>query len=248
MTVIKVGGSILEPAPTNALITALLHHAQAGPLAIVHGGGKTLTALLAKLAIAAEFRKGLRVTSAETLGAAVMALAGTVNTALTAALNAAGIRAVGLTGCDAACVRAQPIPELGAVGAITAADPRLLRSLLDAGFTPVLASLALQQGSAATGPLGRVRSGPGGADQREASGAEPPAKTGCACLNVNADQFAAAIAAALGAQKLLFLTDVDGVLDAAGHTLPQASLTDLSVLAAAGALHGGMLPKTAACT
>lgn len=215
-TVIKVGGSILEPTPTPQLLSVLAEHAQAGPLVVVHGGGKTLTALLARLGIASEFRDGLRITSAEALQAAVMAFAGSVNTALVAALNAAGIRAVGLTGCDAGCVRAIAQAGLGAVGGAAHADAGLLRSLLASGFTPVLASLALDA-------------------------------AGAGILNVNADQFAAAIATALRAERLLFLTDVNGVLDTRGQTVPQAALAELRTLAMSGALHGGMLPKTAAC-
>lgn len=215
-TVIKVGGSILEPNPVRELIAALAQQVEAGPVVVVHGGGKTLTALLARLGIASEFRDGLRVTSGEALQAAVMAFAGSVNTALVAALNAAGIRAVGLTGCDAGCVRAVAQAGLGAVGGTASADATLLRSLLASGFTPVLASLALDA-------------------------------AGAGILNVNADQFAAAIAAALGAERLLFLTDVNGVLDTRGQTVPQATLAELRTLAMSGALHGGMLPKTAAC-
>ncbi|MGH9467458.1 MAG: acetylglutamate kinase, partial [Terriglobales bacterium] len=215
INVIKVGGSILEPAPTPALLAALSQLGRGQKLVLVHGGGKTLTALQARLGQKSEFRAGLRVTDPAVLAAAVMAFAGTVNTSLVTALQGAGFRAVGLTGADAAGITAAPVPELGAVGNVTAVQPDLLRTLLDAGYTPVLASLAL-------GPDGGL-------------------------LNVNADQFAAAVAAALGAERLLFLTDVDGVWDAAGQPLRLASLDELRALALSGALRGGMLPKAEAC-
>ncbi|MGH9486246.1 MAG: acetylglutamate kinase [Terriglobales bacterium] len=215
-TVVKLGGSVLEPWPAPEMLAALVRLARGGEVAVVHGGGKALTALLHRLGLGSEFRKGLRVTDAATLDAAVMALAGTVNTRLVAALNAAGVCAVGLTGADAVAVQAERQAELGAVGVITAAAARLWRTLLDAGYTPVLASLAVAPHSADL-------------------------------LNVNADQFAAAVAAALGAERLIFCTDVEGVLDGSGAPLHAATLDELRALAAAGALRGGMLPKAAAC-
>lgn len=215
LTVIKVGGSILEPVPAPELLASLARLAQSNDLVIVHGGGKALTALLARLGVPSEFRRGLRVTDERVLEAALMTLAGTVNARLVAALNAGDVDAVGLTGYDATSVEAEPEPGLGAVGVVRSANPALWRTLLAAGYTPVLASLA---------------AGPGGA-----------------ILNVNADQFAATAAIALGASRLLFCTDVEGVLDASGRTLPSASLADLGALSASGSLHGGMLPKAAAC-
>jgi acetylglutamate kinase len=216
-TLLKLGGSILEPEPQPAMMRAIAAaHAAGERLALVHGGGKALTALLARLGVATEFRGGLRVTTPETLQAAVMALAGEVNTKLTAALVAAGVPAVGLSGVDAGAVRARiDDPELGAVGAVAQAEARLWQGLMAMGYVPVIASIA-----------GDGRGG---------------------LLNVNADQFAAAAAGALGAARLLFVTDVEGVLDAQGAPLAAATLAGLARLGAAGALHGGMLPKADAC-
>lgn len=218
VTVVKIGGSILEPAPQPALVEAVARAGQRGERwVLVHGGGKALTALLERLGVASEFRQGLRVTPPAALQAAVMALAGEVNTSLVAALNAGGVAAVGLTGLDAGCVRARPAGgELGAVGLDPQAQSGLLRPLLDAGYTPVIASLASD--------------GAGGV------------------LNVNADLFAAAIAGACGAARLLFATDVAGVLDSTGAALATASVADLTALRGAGVLRGGMLPKADACT
>jgi len=216
-TVLKIGGSVLEPWPSPAFMAALARTVAAGEkLVIVHGGGKALTGLLARLGVATEFKNGLRVTGAATLQAAVMAFAGEVNTQLVAALNRAGVAAVGLTGLDAASVRARVAKlELGAVGIPEAAEARLPQALLDSGYVPVYASLASD--------------GMGGV------------------LNVNADQFAAALAGALGAQRMLFVTDVPGVLDADGGLIPEISLAGMEAMAASGALRGGMLPKADAC-
>ncbi|HXR97093.1 MAG TPA: acetylglutamate kinase [Terriglobales bacterium] len=214
--VVKLGGSILEPVPAASLIEALARAAANGhQVVIVHGGGKALSALLRRLGIETRFVRGLRVTDTETLRAAVMALAGEVNTTLVGALNRAGVRAVGLTGLDGACVRARvDRPELGAVGAVSACAPELWLGLLATGFVPTLASIASD--------------GAGGV------------------LNVNADQFAAACAAALGADALVFTTDVPGILGGDG-VLPRVTLAELDAMTATGGLHGGMLPKADAC-
>ena len=214
--VVKLGGSILEPAPAPATMAALARAVAAGQqIVIVHGGGKALSALLRRLGIETEFVRGLRVTDPETLRAAVMAFAGEVNTGLVGALNRACVRAVGLTGLDGACVRAVAgRAELGAVGTVAACAPALWLNLLASGFTPTLASLASD--------------GDAGA------------------LNVNADQFAAACAAALAADALVFATDVPGILGASG-VLPRVTLADLSAMTTTGDLHGGMLPKADAC-
>lgn len=217
LTVLKLGGSILEPQPAPGLVAAIARARAAGrKLVLVHGGGKALSGLLARLGAASEFRRGLRVTDAATLRAAVMAFAGEVNTQLVGALVAAGVGAVGLTGLDAGCVLARAEqPELGAVGTVARVETALLEALLAAGYTPVLAPLAAD--------------GAGGA------------------LNVNADQFAAAVAAAAGAERLVFATDVNGVLDATGEPLEEVGLAGLEAMAASGAISGGMLPKAEAC-
>ncbi len=219
-TVLKIGGSILEPEPAPALVDSIARRVRAGDqVLLVHGGGKSLTALLRKLDHQSEFRNGLRVTDAVTLQSALMVLAGSVNKGLVARLNAspAGpIKAVGLCGLDAACIQAQVAnPELGFVGEVTGGDAALLNTLLQANFTPVLASLAFD--------------GNGGA------------------LNVNADQFAAACARLVGAQRIVFVTDVAGVLDGNGERIPMLGMDQLEGLAVSGAISGGMLPKLAAC-
>ncbi len=222
-TVLKIGGSILEPAPAPELLTSLVRRVAGGDrVVIVHGGGKALSGLLQRLGIATEFRNGLRVTDEATLQAALMVFAGDVNKRLVAALNAEAKRqgarfcAVGLTGIDGESITGRVRdPELGRVGEVTGGNPDLLRSLLEAGFTPVLAPLASD--------------GEGGA------------------LNVNADQFASACARMIGASRAVFVTDVPGVLDANKQRIPTLNVDQLEELTRSGAIYGGMLPKLAAC-
>ncbi|HWG37650.1 MAG TPA: acetylglutamate kinase [Terriglobales bacterium] len=217
IAVLKVGGSTLEPEPSPALAAAVARAWAAGmKLLIVHGGGKALSGLSQRLGLQTQFVRGLRVTDGPTLDAALMALGGAVNTRLVAALQAAGVASVGLTGADGGSVRARMAQrELGAVGEVVEVHAALWQLLLERGFTPVVACLASD--------------GAGG------------------LLNVNADLFAAAAATALRAERLAFLTDVEGVLDAEGIRMPRASLSELEALSAAGALTGGMLPKADAC-
>lgn len=224
ITVLKLGGSTLDGGAPTGLLEAIAARAHAGErLLIVHGGGKTLTALLQKLGAGTQFRHGLRVTDAATLEAAVMALAGSVNTRLVAALNRAlqakvgAARAVGLTGLDGGSLKARRAdPGLGYVGESQPGNPQFLHLLLDADYLPVLASLA-------------------------------PEDPGGALLNVNADIFAASCAALLGADCLTFVTDVAGVLDCDGRRLDEVRLSELESLLASGQISGGMLPKLQAC-
>jgi acetylglutamate kinase len=182
------------------------------PLVVVHGGGRQMTRYLEERGVPSRFVNGLRVTTPEILDAVVKVLAGSVNRQLVAALNAAGARAVGLSGMDAGMVEAEQMdPALGSVGRVVRADPALLHLLLGGGFLPVVACVAGDR-------QGRF-------------------------YNVNADQMAAACAAAFGADRLIFLTDVEGVLDGRKHLLHHLTLSQSEALIASGEATGGMLAK-----
>jgi acetylglutamate kinase len=194
---------------------------------VVHGGGPQTTALAERLGLATTKIDGRRVTDAPTLEAAVMATAGTVNTALLAACRRLRIPAVGVSGVDAGLVaahRRSPVRsasgatvDYGFVGDIDAVDPKILVRLLDGGFVPIVAPLAA-----------------------DASGT---------VFNVNADTIAAEVARALGAEKLLFALGVPGLLERVDDPASLVSLTDLAGLAALeekAAITGGMLPKARA--
>src|SRR5690349_5427679 len=145
-----------------------------------------MTRYLAERGVESRFVNGLRVTTPETMDAVLKVFAGSVNQELVAALNAAGARAVGLSGVDGGLVEAEQMdPALGLVGRVTRGNPELLDVLVGHGYMPVVACVA---------------GGRGGG-----------------MYNVNADQMASACAAAWHADRLIFLTDIAGVLDAAGQ-------------------------------
>lgn len=220
--VVKVGGAALEsPATLRKCARAIAELAQDGHrVAVVHGGGAMLTRVLAKLGKQSEFVDGLRITDAETRDAALMVLGGMVNKKLVAAIQAAGMPAIGFCGGDGMTFRARKKfvhgRDLGFVGEICFAEPCWIEALWQQGGIPVLASLAL------------------GADGEY--------------YNVNADEMAAACAAACHANALIFLTDVAGVKDAAGAVLPWLSTKQAAELEAGSIVSGGMLPKLHACS
>jgi len=183
------------------------------PLVVVHGGGQAITTWSTRLELPVEKRDGLRVTSPELAEIVEMVLAGPVNRQVVGALRAAGLDAVGLSGVDGGLLVARPAPgDLGHVGEITAVRAALLESLLLAGLTPVVAPVA-PDGSALAVPF-----------------------------NVNADQAAAAVAGALGAAELLFVSDMPGVV-VDGVTQPEIPATEIEGLIAAGVARDGMAAK-----
>jgi acetylglutamate kinase len=156
--VLKVGGELLEDSHRLATVVSALATIRASEteVVIVHGGGKEIDAALRASGIEKRQVDGLRITDDATLGIVVSVLAGTINTRFVAALSTAGVPAVGLTGADDKCVLSAVAPphssreggtvDLGRVGVpIDAADVSLLRTLLDGGFVPVLASLGVDR-------------------------------------------------------------------------------------------------------
>jgi acetylglutamate kinase len=154
--VIKFGGELIEdPARLRTVVAAIASVAKRRtPLAVVHGGGKEIDAALKGAAIEKHQIEGLRITDQPTLDVVVGVLAGTVNTRLVGALNTAGVAAVGLTGADARCGlsdRARPHTsvdgrsvDLGLVGIPNErSDARLLKTLIDGGYVPVIASIGI---------------------------------------------------------------------------------------------------------
>jgi acetylglutamate kinase len=141
LRVVKVGGNELDrPGWLDALARSV---AAAGPVVIVHGGGRAISALSARLGLPVEKRDGLRVTSSDVVTVVEMVLAGPVSRAIVAALHDAGIDAVGVSGVDGGLLVAERYDErLGAVGRISKVRPDLLTALLIAGFTPVVAPIA----------------------------------------------------------------------------------------------------------
>jgi acetylglutamate kinase len=212
--VVKIGGSTLGNHDTTLEDLVELQK-QGKSLVVVHGGGKVTTDWLTRLGIPTSFVNGLRVTDAETLKVVAAALGGLVNKELVVAIQALGGKAVGLSGCDGNLLWASvKSPEMGYVGEIVAVDPTALKLLLNAGYMPVVAPISF--GSVA----GRV-----------------------VLLNVNGDTAAGEIAAALAAEKLIFLTDVDGIHDGSGQVVHKLNLADAKDMLASGIAFGGMIPK-----
>lgn len=222
--VIKYGGAALAGADTADSVfadVAALRMAGAS-VVLVHGGGKSIDGWLSRFGVQPRFSGGYRVTDDTTMEVVEMSLSGQMNKKLVTALCEQGIRAVGVSGRDGGLLRARqkkmPGTELGRVGEIESVDPSLIRTLLDAGYVPVISPVA--------------------------AGADGGA------YNVNADEAACAIAEALGAENLIYLTDVDGVLMDTGnektllHTL---SLGYAEELLAEGMISGGMAPKLSSC-
>ena len=216
---IKVGGSLLDDPASRADIAAQIASVAASGVhvTVVHGGGRQMTRFLEERGVKSTFVRGLRVTNDETIDAVLKVLAGSVNTQLVAAIGSAGARAVGLTGIDAAVAIAEQLhPELGFVGRVVSADPRLLETLSIAGYVPVVACVA------------------GGANGE--------------VFNVNGDSMAVAVASGLKVDRLVFLTDVPGVLDAEKRLIAVLTVQGCLDLIASGIATGGMQAKLNAAT
>jgi acetylglutamate kinase len=189
---------------------------------VVHGGGPQIDDLLKRVGKKGEFVQGMRVTDAETMDVVEMVLGGLVNQEIVTLINQHGGRAIGLTGKDAAFIRARKllVPskdnetemlDIGQVGEITAIDPEIIALLETREFIPVVAPIGV------------------GADG--------------ASYNINADLVAGKLAEVLRAEKLILLTNTPGVLDKDGQLLTGLTPKQVDELFADGTLHGGMLPK-----
>ncbi len=211
--VVKIGGRAQgDPQLMTRLAAAVA--AEGARMVVVHGGGDEVSALQRRLGGEPTFVNGRRVTSTSDLEAVRMILSGTVNKRLVAQLGAAGVRAVGVSGEDGDLLTATVTDAaFGRVGGDVIADATLIADLLNAGWVPVIS------------PLARDRHSP------DALG-----------LNVNGDDAAAAIAAGLGADELLFVADVPGVLED-GVPLRAIDSAAIAGLASRGVVQGGMLAK-----
>jgi len=186
---------------------------------IVHGGGARISQLLEKLDIHSEFIDGQRVTSKETMRIVEMVLSGEINKNLTSLLNHHGAKAIGISGKDSSLIKAKAKDDgkFGFTGEITKVDAKLIESLIQEGFIPVIAPIA---------------------DSLE------PNHPG---FNINADLAASKIAAALGAQKVIFLTDIVGVLDKDKNLLSTLTQEEVEAYKKDGTIFGGMIPKVDSC-
>ncbi len=192
--VIKVGGVAIEQRKQETLLDiVLLRYVGMLPV-LVHGGGAEITSMSDRLGLKAEFKRGLRVTDAQTMEVVKMVLTGKINPDLVAALNRLGGQAVGMSGEDGPRVNAEPID-----------------ALINRGYIPVMASIGLGYDGHA--------------------------------YNINADTVAAELAVALGASKLILMTDVEGVKDSNGQVISELGRARAEEMIGSGVADGGMIPK-----
>ncbi len=217
--VIKIGGRP-QADPSLAGLVAEAWDALSGAMVLVHGGGDDVSALQERLGVTAQFVDGRRVTSAQDLELVRMALSGTANKRLVAALVREGVRAVGLSGEDASLIAATPIDagRLGHVGAPQRVNSSLLLHLMDGGYLPVISPVS-----------------------RNIAHELGPA------LNVNADDAAAAIAVAIEAEELAIVSDVPGVI-VDGQPVETLTVAEVNSLLHDGLASGGMRAKLMAAT
>ena len=227
VVVVKYGGHAMGDEATArnfARDMVLLEQSGVNPV-VVHGGGPQIGAMLNKLGIKSEFADGLRVTDKATVEVVEMVLAGSINKQIVGFINNAGGRAIGLCGKDGNMVTARKVERSDSDG----------KPGVDLGFVGDPAKVdatVLEQ------VLGR-----------ELIPVLAPVALGAEgeTYNVNADTFAGAIAGALGAKRLLLLTDVPGVLDQDKNLIKELRISEIPALIADGTITGGMIPKVETC-
>ncbi len=218
---VKLGGATLGSHDTT--IEDIVELQKRGKsLVVAHGGGKVVTEWLDKQGIPTRFVRGERVTDKATLDVVTAVLGGLVNKQITATINSLGGQAVGISGIDGALIQSKiRDKEMGYVGEVVKVNLAPLETLLDSGFIPVVAPISLYS-------FDRPSQAP-------------------QLLNINGDTMAGEIAAAISAERLIFLTDVVGVCDHSGKLLPQLSVEEAEALLVSGVASGGMIPKIKAC-
>jgi len=225
--VVKYGGNaMVDPRLTLGIIQDIILMRLVGMLpVVVHGGGPQIDQAMKVSGLQPRFVQGLRITDADTMRIVERVLVGEINQEIVASVQRLGGAAIGLSGKDGGLIQARKTPptrtpdgqmvDLGLVGEVVRVEPRPIRTLQDAGYIPVVAPTAGDEGGAT--------------------------------LNINADLVAGEMAAALVAEKLVLLTDTDGILDGQGRLLSTLSRGDVDRLIADGTISRGMLPKVQAC-
>ncbi len=186
---------------------------------IVHGGGAKITDMLNRLKIPSQFIDGHRVTCEESMRVVEMVLSGEINKNLTSLLNFHGTKSIGISGKDSNCIEAiaKDGGKFGFTGEVTSINAHMIHNLIHEGFVPIIAPIA---------------------------NSETPNHPG---FNINADIAASKIAIALKAEKVLFLTDIKGVLDKQGNILNSLDKQIVEDYKADGTIAGGMIPKVDSC-
>lgn len=227
--VVKYGGAAMVEEKLKAEVAqdiVLMRYVGMRPV-IVHGGGPQIGEAMAKAGLTPTFIDGLRVTDPDTMRIVETVMVGSINQEVVGLINRSGGTAVGLSGKDGNFIRARKAAhrrgkgldaaavDLGLVGEVVAVNPRVVRSLEEEGFIPVIA--------------------PTGVDENGIT------------YNINADMAAGEIAAALSAERLIVLTDIDGILDEEGRVLSSLGRSEVEKLVEEQVISRGMLPKVHAC-
>ena len=224
--VVKYGGHAMENGVSENFAQDIVLMKMTGidPI-VVHGGGPQIGNMLARLDIPSTFVDGLRVTDKAAIEVVEMVLTGTINKQIVTGINAAGGRAVGISGKDGNLVVAKKLErmkmdpktlqsrpvDLGFVGEPEKVNGEVLRTIINSDLIPVIAPIGV-------GAKGET-------------------------YNINADTVAGAVAGAMSAARLLLLTDVEGVLDSEGKLIPHLTVAEARKLIADGPISGGMIPK-----
>jgi acetylglutamate kinase len=217
--VVKFGGNAMAGGESTAAADfaqdiVLMKQTGIDPV-VVHGGGPQIGAMLKKLQIPSNFINGLRVTDEATMEVVEMVLSGSINKQIVTGINAAGGRAIGISGKDGNLIVAKKLErdgvDLGFVGEPETVNPSVLRTIMSSEIVPVIA------------PIGVGTNGE--------------------TYNINADTVAGAVAGAMEASRLLLLTDVEGVLDRDKKLIPRLTVAEARALIADGTISGGMIPK-----
>lgn len=220
--VVKYGGAAMKDSSLkDKVIRDVVFLACVGlrPV-VVHGGGPEINSWLEKLGIEPQFKNGLRVTDAATMDVVEMVLVGRVNKELVSLINRAGGKAVGLCGKDGNLIKARPEGRegIGFVGEVNSVDIKLIESLVNSGYIPVISSVAADE-------MGQA-------------------------YNINADTVAGELAAALGAEKMILLTDTAGILKDykdPSTLIAKVDIQEARQLIESGVVGGGMIPKVSCC-
>lgn len=230
--VVKYGGHAMGDEELSVIFArdiVLMKQVGIHPI-VVHGGGPQIGRMLERLKVQSEFVDGLRVTDASTVEIVEMVLSGTINKQIVSAINAAGGTAIGISGKDGGLIQAAKLRR-------TRRDETSnIEKILDLGFVgepqtinpQILSSLQQSGMIPVIAPIGAGTKGE--------------------TYNINADTVAGAIAAAVGATRLLLLTDVVGVLDKQGELIADMTIEDAQRLKKDGTITGGMIPKVDTCT
>jgi acetylglutamate kinase len=225
--VVKFGGNAMAGGVSSddfAQDIVLMKQTGIDPV-VVHGGGPQIGAMLKKLQIPSHFVDGLRVTDEAAIEVVEMVLTGSINKQIVTSINAAGGRAIGVSGKDGNLVVARKLErmkldpaslemkpvDLGFVGEPDKVNAEVIRAIMKSELIPVIAPIGV-------GPKGET-------------------------YNINADTVAGAVAGAMRAERLILLTDVEGVQDNDGKLIPKLTIGDARRLIADGTISGGMIPK-----